>query len=45
MPNGLHVILLVLSFACFVFDVIQSKALTRVTGAGLALLVASMISW
>lgn len=46
MSPVLHLVLLVFSLCCFVFDAWQSPpSPTRITCIGLAFLVASMISW
>lgn len=47
MPPIVHLILLVFSFCCFAFASWRNAApdWNRVVGAGLAFLVASMLSW
>ncbi len=46
MTPVLHLLLLLLAFCCFVLDAYQNPpSPTRLTCIGLALLVASMISW
>lgn len=45
MTPTFHLVFLVFAFCCFAFDAGLNNGPTRITCAGLACLVASMISW